>query len=181
MKHTGDQQVHAQLALILGAECSGKTTLCEAIALRLAAPLAPEYLRAWCEREGRSPDRYEQRHVMAGQLVLTRAALRQARANRARWVLSDGSPLLTAAYSIEYFNDDSLVESGLRHAKRAARILLLDPEIAWQADGRLRDGPARRQSVHRILVELMQKARLAHHMISGAPAKRIRDSLALLR
>ena len=181
MKHTGDQQVHAQLALILGAECSGKTTLCEALSMRLAAPLATEYLRAWCEREGRTPDRHEQRQVMAGQLMLTRAALSEAHTRRARWVLSDGAPLLTAAYSIEYFNDHSLVDSGLRHAKRAARIMLLDPDIAWQADGRLRDGPARRRSVHRILVELLQHARIAHHTISGSPAQRIRDSLALLR
>lgn len=179
--HRGDPQAHAQLALILGAECSGKTTLCEALALQLAAPLAPEYLRVWCEREGRTPERHEQRQVMAGQLMLTRAALSQARARRARWVLSDGAPLLTAAYSIEYFNDDSLVEPGLRHARRAARIMVLDPEIAWQADGKLRDGPARRRSVHRILLELLQEARLAHHLISGATAMRIRDSLALLR
>ena len=129
--HPSAAQATAQLALVLGAECSGKTTLCETLADHLAAPLAPEYLRMWCEREGRTPDRHEQRQVIAGQLSLTRAALRQARAARARWVLSDGAPLLTAAYSIEYFNDDSLVELGLRHARRAARIVLLDPEIEW--------------------------------------------------
>ncbi len=171
----------AQLALVLGAECSGKTTLCEALANHLAAPLAQEYLRMWCEREGRTPNRHEQRQVVAGQLILTRAAHRQARAARTRWVLSDGAPLLTAAYSIEYFNDDSLVELGLRHARRAARIVLLDPDIAWRADGRLRDGPARRRSVHGILVDLLQRAELAHHTLAGTPAARMRDCLALLR
>jgi nicotinamide riboside kinase len=96
-------------------------------------------------------------------------------------VLCDGAPLLTAAYSIEYFNDDSLVEMGLRHARRAARIVLLDPEIEWRADGWLRDGPARRRSVHCILVDLLQHAKLAHHTLAGTPAARMRDCLALLR
>ncbi len=181
MPQSSPVQATVQLALVLGAECSGKTTLCEALADHLAAPLAPEYLRMWCEREGRAPDRHEQRQVIAGQLSLTRAALRQARAARARWVLSDGAPLLTAAYSIEYFNDDSLVELGLRHARPAARIVLLDPEIEWRADGRLRDGPARRRSVHAILVDLLQRAKLSHHTLAGTPAARMRDCLALLR
>jgi nicotinamide riboside kinase len=181
MPHTGAAQVKARLALVLGGECSGKTTLCEALANDLAAPLAPEYLRMWCQRMGRTPARHEQRQVIAGQLMLTRAALRQARATRAGWALSDGAPLLTAAYSIEYFNDDSLVEMGLRHARRAARIVLLDPEIEWQADGRLRDGPASRRSVHCILVDLLRRAKLAHHTLGGTPAARMRDCLALLR
>lgn len=181
MPHTGATQVAARLALVLGGECSGKTTLCEALAGHLQAPLAPEYLRMWCEREGRTPDRHEQRQVIAGQLMLTRAALRQARATQARWVLCDGAPLLTAAYSIEYFSDDSLVEMGLRHARRAARIVLLDPGIEWRADGWLRDGPARRRSVHCILVDLLQQAKLAHHTLAGTPAARMRDCLALLR
>ena len=88
---------------------------------------------------------------------------------------------ITLAYSIEYFNDDSLVELGLRHARRAARIVLLDPEIEWRADGRLRDGPARRRSVHGILVDLLERAKLSHHTLAGTSAARMRDCLALLR
>ena len=64
---------------------------------------------------------------------------------------------------------------------RAARIVLLDPEIEWRADGRLRDGPARRRSVHGILVGLLERANLAHYTLAGAPVARMRDCLALLR
>lgn len=171
----------ARVVLVLGAECSGKTTLCESLADRLGAPLAPEYLRQWCERSGRTPELSEQRHIAAGQLRLIREACREARAKGASWVLSDGAPLLTAAYSLEYFNDDSLVGAAMRHARRAACIVLLDPDIAWRADGGLRDGPERRSAVHRTLIDLLAVGGLAHHPVGGSPEKRVRDCLALLR
>lgn len=170
-----------RLIVVLGAECSGKTTLCESLGLRLGAPVVPEYLRLWCERSHRTPARHEQRHIAAGQLALTRQAMRRARAVPARWVVSDGSLLLTAAYSIEYFGDYSLVAPGLRHARRTHLTLLTDPAIEWAADQHLRDGPARRDAVHHILMGLLRQAGIAYHPISGSPAARVRDCLALVR
>ena len=170
-----------QLIAVLGAECSGKTTLCEQLGTQIGAAIVPEYLRQWCEREQRTPARGEQRHIAAGQLALTREALRQARARSTRWVISDGSPLLTAAYSIEYFGDHSLVPLGLRQARRARLTLLADPAIAWQADRHLRDGPQRRDAVHRILLALLSQAGIAYQPLTGSPAARVRDCLALLR
>ena len=169
------------LITVLGAECSGKTTLCDALGQSLGASVVPEYLRQWCERTGRTPGRDEQRSIAAGQLALTRQALARARARGERWVVCDSAPLLTAAYGIEYFGDDSLVETGLRHARATRLTLLADPDIAWRADGHLRDGPARRASVHRILLDLLQREGIAHHRIAGTPERRLRDCLALLR
>ena len=170
-----------QLIAVLGAECSGKTTLCETLGTQTGAPIVPEYLRQWCEREQRTPSQGEQRHIAAGQLALTRQALRQARARSARWVISDGSALLTAAYSIEYFGDHSLVPLALRQARRARLTLLADPSIDWQADRHLRDGPQRRDSVHRLLLALLRQAGIPFQHITGSPAARVRDCLALLR
>ena len=170
-----------RLLVVLGGECSGKTSLCEALARALTAPAVPEYLRQWCEHSGRAPVRTEQRRIAAGQLSLTRQALREARTRRADWVVSDGSTLLTAAYSIEYFDDASLLAAALRHARRAHLTVLLDPEIAWQPDRHLRDGPARRASVHRTLVRLLSEAAIPHTLISGSPDRRLRDCLALVR
>jgi len=170
-----------RLIAVLGAECSGKTTLCEALGTRIGAPIVPEYLRQWCELTQRTPAQAEQRHIAAGQLARMRQALRQARAMSTRWVISDGSPLLTAAYSIEYFGDHSLVPLGLRQARRAHLTLLTDPAIDWQADRHLRDGPARRDAVHRVLLGLLRQADIPYQQVTGSTAVRARDCLALLR
>jgi nicotinamide riboside kinase len=170
-----------KLVVVLGGECSGKTTLCQALASALEVPWVPEYLRQWCEHTGRTPDQAEQRDIAAGQLALTRRALREARSRSAQWVISDGSVLLTAAYSIEYFDDHSLQAVALRQARRVHLSVLLEPDIAWQADGHLRDGPARRASVHRTVERLLRESALPHVRIGGSPAERVRDCLALLR
>lgn len=170
-----------KLVVVLGGECSGKTTLSQALASALDVPWVPEYLRQWCERTGRTPDQDEQRVIAAGQLALTRRALREARARHAPWVISDGSVLLTAAYSIEYFDDHALQSVALRQARHVHLSVLLDPGIAWQADGRLRDGPARRASVHQTLERLLRESALPHALIGGSPAERVRDCLSLLR
>lgn len=169
------------LIAVLGGECSGKTTLCQALAQTLPGQVVPEYLREWCQQMGRTPTRDEQRSILAGQLLKQRQALRMAAATGLQWVVTDGAPLLTAAYSAEYFDDASLHTAGLRHARGARMILLTDPGIAWQADGLLRDGQARREAVHTRLVQWLREANLPYHWVSGNPDERIRACLQALR
>ncbi len=169
------------LVLVIGGECSGKTTLCEALASALPAQLVPETLRTWCEDRGRTPHPGEQRSIVAGQLLAERAARRLALFRGRRWIVCDGAPLLTAAYSSEYFGDDSLLETGLRHARRANAILLTDPGIAWRSDGFLRDGPEQRAAVHARLLDSLARAGLPHQRIHGNLTQRLQTCLALLR
>lgn len=181
LEATGQMSHAVGLLTVVGAECSGKSTLCSALGRALDAPVVPEYLRLWCERERRTPRRDEQRHIIAGQLALTRAAIARARADGLRWVISDGAPILTAAYSIEYFRDHTLIAKGLRHARASARIIVADPTIPWVPDERLRDGPSHRESVHRTLLQLLQREALDWQLVSGPPTQRLRDCLALVR
>ena len=171
----------AALIAVVGGECSGKTSLCEALGQALPAINVPEYLRSWCERESRPPGREEQRTIILGQLRAERAARMQARSRGVHWVVSDGGALLTAAYSLEYFGDRSLLATGLRRARAARMVLLTSPEIDWRADGLLRDGPQRRRAVHERLVSLLAQAGIAYHLIAGNPDERLRAALSKLR
>jgi nicotinamide riboside kinase len=169
------------LVIVVGGECSGKTTLCDALGQALPALVIPETLRIWCNRHGRTPEQAEQRSILAMQLNAERAGRNQAKAERKSWLICDGAPLLTAAYSSEYFGDESLRATGLRHAQRADYILLADPAVAWQADGALRDGPGRRNAVHARLGQWLSSAALPFQRVAGNPAQRLRACLALLR
>ena len=64
----------ATLIAIVGAESTGKTALAQALAGRLSGVAVPELLRAWCDREGRTPRPDEQADIAAAQTAAIDAA-----------------------------------------------------------------------------------------------------------
>lgn len=130
----------ARLIALLGAECTGKSTLATALAARFKAGLVTEYLREWCDAHGRTPLQHEQAHIAAEQAARIEAAGRVHDV-----VFCDTTPLITALCSQHYFNDDSLLPEALAFQHRCELTLLCAPDLPWQADGFLRDGPEVRE------------------------------------
>ena len=92
---------------ILGAECTGKTTLAQALADQLqsqpnGAQWLPEALRTWCAQHQRTPQAHEQLAIAQAQLQAVHHAAPTG------FLLADTSPLLTAIYSDLLFQDSSL-------------------------------------------------------------------------
>ena len=127
----------SRLVALLGAECTGKSTLAPALARHFGAGLVTEYLREWCDTHGRTPLQHEQAHIAAEQAARIEAAAREH-----ELVICDTTPLITALCSQHYFNDDALLESALAFQRRCDLTLLCAPDLPWVADGFLRDGPA---------------------------------------
>lgn len=125
-----------RLVTLLGAECTGKSTLAVALARDLGAGLVTEYLREWCDAHGRTPQRQEQAHIAAEQATRIEAA-----AVRHELVVCDTTPLITALCSEHYFGDASLTAGALAFQRRCGLTLLCAPDLPWQADGFMRDGP----------------------------------------
>ena len=59
--------MRAESLCLLGAECTGKSTLTQALAEALPARPVFEYLREWCLRERRTPRQHEQAGIAAEQ------------------------------------------------------------------------------------------------------------------
>ena len=55
------------IVVLLGAECTGKSSLTRLLGERLGVPTVPEYLREWCLRAGRTPRAFEQAAIAAEQ------------------------------------------------------------------------------------------------------------------
>jgi len=125
-----------RLITLLGAECTGKSTLAPALARHFNAGLVTEYLREWCAAHGRTPQQHEQAHIAAEQ-----AARIDAAAQQHELVICDTTPLITALCSQHYFNDDALLADALAFQRRCDLTLLCAPDLPWEADGFLRDGP----------------------------------------
>jgi len=166
----------SRLVTLLGAECTGKSTLAEALAAEFNAGLVSEYLREWCDTHGRTPLQHEQAHIAAEQ-----AARIEAAARRHALVICDTTPLITALCSQHYFKDDSLLAEALAFQRRCDVTLLCAPDLPWQADGIQRDGPAVRQAFDARLRAALSAGGIAWVDIAGSEAERQAAALAAVQ
>lgn len=162
----------AKVVALLGAECTGKSTLAEALATHFDAGLVTEYLREWCDTQGRTPLQHEQVHIAAEQ-----AARIEAAARRHVLVICDTTPLITALCSQHYFNDDSLLAGALAFQRRCDLTLLCAPDLPWEADGIQRDGPEVRARFDARLRAALTRSGLRWTDIQGDAGARLAGAL----
>lgn len=168
----------ALVIAIVGAESTGKTALAAALAGRiaqetgLAATWVPEHLRAWCEREGRTPRQDEQAGIAAAQAAAIDAAARTHAV-----VVADTTPLMTAVYSRIVFGDDSLVATACAWQRRCATTLLTALDLPWVADGLQRDGPHVREPVDTLVREALIAHALPWSLVAGTGTGRVENAL----
>jgi nicotinamide riboside kinase len=165
---------------LLGAECTGKSSLTAALGVQLAdlrAATISEYLRDWCVAQGRTPQRAEQWQIARIQTARIAAAAR-----RHPLVIADTTSLMTALYSRHYFADDTLFAEALPQQRRIALTLLCCPEgIPWQADGWMRDGDSTRLRTHEELRALLGEHQLPYVLLQGPLQARAAQAEALIR
>ena len=161
---------------ILGAESSGKSTLAEALAARYDTVWVPEYLREFVDTEGRVPRESDQLAIARTQRAREDAAAAHAR----RFLFCDTVPLMTAIYSMQYWQR---VDAGLAALVRDhdyAFTLVAAPDSPWQADGLQRESEAVRQQVHATLVATLAARAIPFTVVTGELASRILQVDALI-
>lgn len=164
------------IVALLGAECTGKSTLAEALARHFNAGLVTEYLREWCDTHGRTPQQHEQAHIADEQAARIEAASR-----RHDLVICDTTPLITALCSEHYFGDASLTPNALAFQRRCDLTLLCAPDLPWQADGFLRDGPAVRERFDARIRAALAAGGIAWVDIGGTDAERTDAAIAAIQ
>ncbi len=161
------------IVALLGAECTGKSTLAEALASRFGAGLVSEYLREWCDTHGRTPQQHEQAHIAAEQASRLESAL-----SAPDLVICDTTPLLVAVCSQHYFGDDTLLDDALAYQRHVELTLLCAPDLPWQADGFMRDGPEVRAAIDARLRTTMSVHGVHWMDISGSDDERLAAAVA---
>jgi nicotinamide riboside kinase len=175
----------ARLIAIVGAECTGKSQLVQALAARLGPALqgrpdarvatVGEWLREWCDSTGRTPRVHEQGAILRAQHERIAAACAGH-----DWVIADTTALQTAVYSAVIFGDTSLRERALTLHARADHTLLTALDLPWQADGHQRDGAHMQRPVDTLLRQWLAAARLPFSVVHGVGAARSDQALAAL-
>ena len=159
---------------IVGAESTGKSTLAVALAARigeqtgLRCAVVGEFLREWCDREGRTPRIDEQMAIAQEQQRRIAAA-----AADHDIVVADTTPLMVAIYSQLLFDDDTLLPIAVAAQRSAAHTLLTALDLPWVPDGHQRDGEHVRAPVDRRLRARMLEYGLAWSVVGGQGAARL--------
>lgn len=142
-----------ELISVVGGECTGKSTLAAALGIRLPAVVVAEFLREWVDQQGRVPLPAEQAAVMTAHRRSELSALDRADRTGLGWAVSDSGPLMTAVYSIQYYDDDSLLPQALEWTARSETVVWCQDDFPWQADPQ-RDGSAARATSQQILASI---------------------------
>jgi nicotinamide riboside kinase len=165
---------------LIGGECSGKSTLAAALAARLDGVLVVEQLRIFVDEHGRPPLQSEQAAVLEAQMAAELAAARAAATDGKSWVIGDPAALMTAIYSVAYFNDPSLLPEAVAHQTSYELTVWCDIDLPWQADGEQRDGPHERERVHRVIADIVSSQHLEVLAVHGPVEERVERVLAAL-
>ena len=164
---------------VIGAECTGKTTLVSDLSDAFAkrgkpAVFIPEYLREWCALRGRTPLQEEQHHIAQTQShALTQYAMNAP----SSVVISDSSALMTALYSHYYFGDQSLLDHGLKHQSRFQLTFLTGLDVPWVEDGIQRDHPQARLAIDTLVRQTLLNHQIPFTTVYGTRAQRLNTLL----
>ncbi len=168
---------------IVGAECTGKSTLLQTLAAELPARINrtvtafPEILREFCEREKRTPTRAEQWPLMQSQILRENSLKNE---DSPQLMISDCAPITIAIYSQIYFQDNSLMAAASEHHLSYNLTLITAPDIGWQADGVMRDGVHIQLEFHRRLLKWVKEIAVKTIPIAGNGPEREAQAMAAI-
>jgi NadR type nicotinamide-nucleotide adenylyltransferase len=164
---------------LVGAECSGKTTLARSLALGLGAPWVPEYARTYLT--GRSG--YEMSDVLA-------IARGQRRAEQAlsdtghRLVIADTDLIVIKIWwTVRFGENNAWIDAALREdlaAPRRRLYLLPRPDFPWVGDP-LRENPDDREALHARYRSLLDELRVTYRELTGSKQDRLAAAKSAVR
>lgn len=167
---------------LLGAECTGKSSLLQSLLQTPHSPLEPrhtqgvtEYLREWCDTHQRLPRGPEQTHIALTQQERIQSAL------RSHHVLTDTTALMTAIYSDVILGDTSLYPLALAWQRQMDVTLVLATDLPWMADGLQRDGIAMQERIDRRLRAVLTEACIPFSVVRGQGPERTSQAVLAIK
>lgn len=162
---------------VLGAESSGKSTLCQALAQRYGTLWVPEYLREFVDTQGRVPFESDQYGIARTQ----RAREDEAAARAKDFLFCDTTPLMTALYSRVYWGRVDARLEGLAATHDYALTLVTAPDTPWIADGLMRDSEEVRERVFEMVERELDERGIRFVLVEGDLPHRMRQVEAALK
>jgi Predicted ATPase/kinase involved in NAD metabolism len=148
--------------VLTGSECTGKTTLAEALALHYRTGLVPEFVRGYAEQRGGVIELSDHAPIARGQIALEDSYI----ARGGRLLIQDTDLLSTVVYCRHYFG---MCETWIEEAavtRRPDLYLLCEPDIPWVADG-VRDRGHMREEMQSLFRDAVRASEVPFAEIRG--------------
>jgi NadR type nicotinamide-nucleotide adenylyltransferase len=180
---------------ILGAESTGKTTLCRDLATHFTSPWVPEYMRSYLQEKWNTAQQtcswddllpiaegqIALENKLALQAVQTASALQSMQNTVANhhYLFCDTSLFELMIYAHWYYGacPDALTKAALAHHYDV--ILLTKVDIPWVADD-LRDSPHQREAISARFESQLTYHNKPFHRIGGDRKQRLQQAMDLL-
>ncbi|MCZ6726749.1 MAG: ATP-binding protein [Acidobacteria bacterium] len=159
--------------VVTGSECTGKTTLAQALAEHYGTFCVPEYARQFVLEKGAPPVYRDVEAIARGQIALEDSLVSQA-AEASPLLIQDTDLLSTVVYSRHYYGDcPGWVEEAQRN-RGAELYLLADIDVPWAPDGDQRDRGGQREAMQTLFRQALIERGLHFVEIQGSRADRSR-------
>jgi HTH-type transcriptional repressor of NAD biosynthesis genes len=163
--------------VLLGAESTGKTTLCRALAAAYGTAWVPEYGRLLTEEKLGALTYGDHLHIAQRHLELEDEWAAHAR----RFLFVDTNAITTALYSYYYYQrcDPALLQLARGCRTRYAHTVVCQPSIPFEADG-WRGPEALRNVQQGTTLMQLDLLGIPYTCVDGSVAERVQQVRALL-
>ncbi len=163
----------ARRIVFIGAECTGKSSIAQALAERLREPWSSEYVRQYVDRLDRPLEASDLEPIAHGQLRLEDDACAKA----AQYVFHDTNLLSSILYAERYFDAHiEWVDEAFRN-RRYDRYFFCQPDIPWEADPGQRESPQARAEFHALFESILKRFRIPYSPLEGSLEQRLNTVL----
>jgi len=157
---------------IVGPECSGKTTLCEALAAHYGCVWVKEYARAHLEEHGPGYVEQDLLNFAMGQVLAEAEAQKLAQGGSADLLFCDTDMITIRIWSEEVFGHSHPLLKQLSTDVQYDHWLLCRPDIPWEADP-LRENPHDRDRLFAVYEAMLKKLKKPCTIIEGEQGQRM--------
>lgn len=162
--------------VVIGPECSGKTTLAAALAAHFATTWVPEAARRFVETDSTPLSAATVEPIARLSMALDDAA----RASQPALLVHDTDLLSTVVYARHYYGSCPAWIVDEARVRRAELYLLCLPDLPWEADG-VRDRPGARHELFAAFREALESLDAAYTIIGGTGAAREAAAIAAVK
>jgi nicotinamide riboside kinase len=159
--------------LITGPECSGKSSMANALSAALQAPVAVEQAREYLVPQ----QAYTLAHL--DEICQLQRCSEEVTDNL-EWLICDTGPFVLSIWALEKFGHTTPAIDTYTQNADYHKILLCKPDFDWEEDP-LRENPLDRQRLFNLYELFLREKDLPYKVIEGSRAQRLTLALSYIK
>ena len=164
--------------VITGSECTGKTTLVQALAARFETAFSTEGARNYLDEVQRPLSFADVEPIAYRQMSLEGDALERAE----NLAILDTDLVSTVIYSRHYYGRCKTWITEMARSRRAGLYLVCDIDVPWTEDGPQRDQgePEQRLQLHQTFISELDRIQARYEILSGGADTRLERATTII-